>query len=37
VLYGASFVEALDGPPTSAFLAEGSKVVVYRGTRLIVP
>jgi hypothetical protein len=36
-LYGASFVEALDGPPTSSFLAEGSKVAVYRGTRLIVP
>jgi len=33
-LYGAGFAEALSAPPRSAFLAEGSPVRVYRGTRL---
>ena len=33
-LYGPSFVEALSGPPASAFVAEGSAVTVYAGTRL---
>ena len=33
-LYGAAFVEALSGPPASAFLAEGSPVSVYAGRRL---
>jgi hypothetical protein len=30
-IYGPEFVESLKGPPASAFLAEGSDVVVYRG------
>lgn len=30
-LYGAQFVQALAGPPRSAFLAEGSEIAVYRG------
>jgi uncharacterized protein YqjF (DUF2071 family) len=33
-LYGESFVEFLKSPPTSAFLAEGSKVTVLQETRL---
>lgn len=33
-LYGRPFVEALRAPPTSAFLADGSAVVVRRGRRL---
>lgn len=33
-VYGAGFVECLGSQPRSAFLAEGSRVVVYRGQRL---
>lgn len=33
-MYGKPFVEALSAEPSSAFLAEGSPVVVYRGERL---
>lgn len=33
-LYGAEFVSALRGSPSTAFLAEGSEVVVRRGRRL---
>jgi uncharacterized protein len=33
-LYGREFGTVLKGPPTSAFLAEGSAVSVYRGLRL---
>ena len=33
-LYGPQFAGALSGPPTSAFLAEGSPVTVRRGARL---
>jgi uncharacterized protein YqjF (DUF2071 family) len=33
-LYGVQFKDCLNHPPTSAFLAEGSAVTVYRGTRL---
>ena len=33
-LYGEEFVEALDSEPVSAFMAEGSAVVVRRGVRL---
>jgi len=33
-LYGAEFAGPLAGPPTSAFLAEGSPVTVYRGRLL---
>jgi uncharacterized protein len=33
-LYGKDFVEVLQGPPASAFLAEGSPVTVFQGTRL---
>ena len=33
-LYGASFCDQLNGKPTSAFLAEGSRVTVYRGKRI---
>ena len=33
-LYGAGFAEALAGPPRSAFVADGSDVVVRRGARL---
>jgi uncharacterized protein YqjF (DUF2071 family) len=33
-LYGAEFGAALNKPPDSAFLAEGSAVKVYRGRRL---
>lgn len=32
--YGDSFGAALRGRPTSAFIADGSPVVVYRGTRI---
>jgi len=35
-LYGKQFTEPLSKPPSSAFLAEGSPVVVYRGRRLPV-
>jgi hypothetical protein len=33
-LYGAPFGRVLSAPPVSAFLAEGSPVVVFRGRRL---
>jgi hypothetical protein len=33
-LYGHAFTRALAGPPTSAFVAEGSPVTVYRPRRL---
>jgi uncharacterized protein len=33
-LYGSQFVEFLKTPPTSAFLADGSNVTVFRGTPL---
>ena len=33
-LYGESFCRALNAAPASAFLAEGSKVKVYKGVRL---
>ena len=33
-LYGPQFVDVLSQPPTSAFLAEGSDVVVFRPTRV---
>jgi hypothetical protein len=33
-LYGSQFVECLKAPPASAFLADGSKVTVFRGTSL---
>ena len=33
-LYGAAFVAPLSQPPQSMFVAEGSKVTVYRPTRL---
>ena len=33
-LYGHDFVEALSGPPRTAFVAEGSAIVVRRGRRL---
>jgi uncharacterized protein YqjF (DUF2071 family) len=33
-LYGAPFARALEAPPRSAFVADGSPVVVYRGRRL---
>jgi uncharacterized protein YqjF (DUF2071 family) len=32
--YGAAYQPALQGPPCSAFVAEGSAVAVYRGERL---
>lgn len=32
--YGAEFARVLDRPPESAFLAEGSAVTVFRGTRI---
>jgi len=34
-LYGNEFVEFLKAPPASAFLADGSKVTVFRGTSLL--
>jgi uncharacterized protein len=33
-LYGSQFVEFLQAPPASAFLADGSEVTVFRGSRL---
>lgn len=33
-LYGNEFVESLTAPPTSAFLAEGSEVAVFKGVDL---
>ena len=33
-LYGKQFCEALSQPPSSAFLAEGSEIKVYKGVRL---
>ena len=33
-LYGPEFVDSLSARPSSAFLAEGSPVTVYRGSRL---
>lgn len=33
-LYGAEFLEFLQGPPASALLAEGSDVTVYQGGRV---
>ncbi len=32
--YGKQFTRALSGAPSSAFLAEGSEVTVYRGKRI---
>ena len=32
--YGPEFVEALSAKPTSAFVADGSAVEVYRGVRI---
>jgi hypothetical protein len=34
-LYGPEFADALSAAPRSAFLAEGSPVVVYRGTKIM--
>ena len=34
-LYGEQFAEVLRGAPSSAFLAEGSEIVVYRGRKLV--
>ena len=34
-LYGERFAEVLRGTPSSAFLAEGSEIVVYRGRKLV--
>jgi uncharacterized protein YqjF (DUF2071 family) len=34
-LYGKSFVDFLEASPASAFLADGSAVTVFKGTRLI--
>jgi uncharacterized protein YqjF (DUF2071 family) len=36
-LYGVGFAEALSGPPRSAFLAEGSRITVYRADRIALP
>jgi hypothetical protein len=33
-LYGRQFSESLGAKPSSAFLAEGSQVIVYRGLRI---
>jgi hypothetical protein len=33
-LYGKNFAAVLEKEPTSAFLAEGSEVTVYKGRRL---
>jgi uncharacterized protein YqjF (DUF2071 family) len=33
-LYGSSFARALAGPPSSAFIAEGSPVIVHRPRRI---
>lgn len=34
-LYGAEFAEALRGEPSSAFVAEGSPVTVFRGVKIV--
>jgi uncharacterized protein YqjF (DUF2071 family) len=34
-LYGERFVGCLRGPPSSAFLAEGSAITVYRGAKIL--
>jgi hypothetical protein len=34
-LYGKQFGRFLQGRPSSAFLAEGSEIVVYRGVKLV--
>jgi hypothetical protein len=34
-LYGPQFLSALSSQPTSAFVAEGSEVAVYWGTKLV--
>ncbi len=34
-VYGDRFVEFLQGPPASAFLADGSEVAVFHGVRLV--
>lgn len=34
-LYGPEFVHALSGPPTSAFVTDGSPVVVMRGEHIV--
>jgi len=34
-MYGGPFVESLAARPTSAFVADGSEVVVRRGCRLV--
>jgi hypothetical protein len=34
-LYGEAFAAALRQPPRSAFVADGSEVVVRRGVRII--
>ncbi|MEP6687656.1 MAG: DUF2071 domain-containing protein [Gemmatimonadales bacterium] len=36
-VYGAGFAECLGGPPRSAFLAEGSAVIVYGGRHIARP
>jgi hypothetical protein len=33
-LYGPGFARTLEAPPRSAFVADGSPVIVYRGRRL---
>jgi len=33
-LYGKQFARALSAPPSSAFLAEGSEITVYKGQRI---
>jgi len=35
-LYGEQFVEPLQAPPASAFLADGSEVMVSKGSSLPV-
>ena len=34
LLYGLEFAEALNAPPSSALLAEGSTVAVHRAVRI---
>ena len=34
-LYGRQFVKFLQGNPSSAFLAEGSKIIVFRGRNIV--
>lgn len=36
-VYGAGFVQSLEGRPSSAFVADGSQVVVHRGRRMAAP